>query len=455
MREKVLHTIRERGLLHAGNRVAVAVSGGADSVALLRILIELIKDLGIVLNVAHYNHALRAEASDADEQFVTELAGHFDLPLFTGRGNVREHAAANKLSIEHAARELRYEWLIGLARGQRFEAVATAHTSDDQAETVLMKFLRGAGTRGLAGVHPALQRDGVRIVRPLLEASRAEVVQYLASIEQPWREDETNRDSRFTRNRIRHELLPLLERDYNPNLRALLSETADVALAEEDHWRAVIEPEFAARHYRSKSLQLVGFDHLHVALQRRLLKRFLEAENIVADFHHVEALRRCALGETQRVDLSGGWLSTKGAECLTLFQQTDAVAAIGYLYTLAIPGEVRIAEVGATIRASLVDHDVARQADPGTLLCAGALGSELIIRNWHPGDRFRPAHSGSEQKLKSLFSEKRVPADQRSLWPVALSGSQIVWVRGFLPAHDSVWTSGPGDAFRIDVLSDE
>ena len=150
VRENVLRYIHERGLLHAGDRVCVAVSGGADSVALLRVLLELRTELGVVISVAHFNHGLRGEASEADETFVAELARQHELEFFSGCGDVRDHALTNKLSLEAAAREMRYRWLTSLAESHKLNAIATGHTLDDQAETVLLKFLRGAGTRGLA-----------------------------------------------------------------------------------------------------------------------------------------------------------------------------------------------------------------------------------------------------------------------------------------------------------------
>src|SRR5271166_1263709 len=143
--------------MRAGDRVAVAVSGGADSVALLRVLLELRAELGIVLAVAHFNHGLRAEESEADQAFVADLAHHYGLEFFARRGDVRGHATTGELSIEAAGRELRYQWLTSLAGEQRFDSLATAHTLDDQAETVLLKFLRGAGTRGLAGIYPSVE----------------------------------------------------------------------------------------------------------------------------------------------------------------------------------------------------------------------------------------------------------------------------------------------------------
>lgn len=464
MLDHVLHIIRERGLLRAGDRVAVAVSGGADSVAMLRILLKLRAELGIVLAVGHYNHCLRGDDSDADEHFVAELARQHELPFFTGRGDVREHAVANKMGIEHAAHELRYRWLIELARQQRLEVVATAHTADDQAETVLMKFLRGAGTRGLAGIHPILRRDGVRIVRPLLEVARNEVERYLASLAQPWREDQSNRELRLTRNRIRHELLPLLERDYNPNLRTLLNETAEVAVAEEEYWQHKAESYLDYWHQEPGRLKLyemmclpAGLLTESVAMQRRVLKCFLESRGLATDFHHVELVRRCALGETPRVGLPGGWLAEREGIWLELDPPAAQASELvnRFEHFLPIPGKCVIPEAGLTLQATIVSAEVAVNEEPGSLLRRVRYVQRLTIRNWQPGDRFRPAHSASEEKLKRLFSEKHVPPDQRLLWPVALSDSHIVWVRGFPVAHDYAWSRGAGTAFRIDVFSGE
>ena len=431
MRDKVLHFIRSRGLPRAGDRVAVAVSGGADSVALLRVLIELRVHFGFVLAVAHFNHGLRGADSDGDEQFVSELAQRYDLPFFAGRGDVREHSLASKLSIEHAARQLRYQWLIELAREHRFEAIATAHTCDDQAETVLMKFLRGAGTKGLAGIHPVLLRDGVRIVRPLLETSRGDVEGYLESIGQTWREDESNRDPRFARNRIRHELLPLLERDYNPNLRELLAEVAEVALAEEDYWQKRAEALLdqwqqapGTLLLRDKLSHSDGFLAEPLAMQRRVLKTLLERQALPTDFHHIEAVRRCAFGETSQLDLPGGWLAARVNDCLEITPSASRPSAVvaGYECSLPIPGRCVIPVAHLTVQATVVSADLAVSEAPGALLRLDSVGPKLLIRNWLPGDRFRPSHTSSEEKLKRLFSERRIPAPERPLWPVALAG---------------------------------
>lgn len=452
VRDKVLRYIREHDLLHAGDRAAVAVSGGADSVALLRVLLDLRAELGIVLAVAHFNHGLRGEASQADEAFVAELAKEHTLEFFVGRADVRDHAFTSKLSIEAAGRVLRYRWLTELAGEQRFNAVATAHSLDDQAETVLLKFLRGAGTRGLAGIYPLVERANVRIIRPLLSVSRTEVETYLESLGQQWREDETNLDRRYTRNRLRHDLLPLLEREFNPNLRSLLNDAAEISRAEEEYWQALVGRELKSRMRESGGVVLTGLSQLPLALQRRLLRAFAQAAGLTLDFVHVEKLLQCALGERSKAQLPSGWLAQRRDGCLELRTLASATAsAAGYEYSLPVPGEVHIAELGVTVRALILTDDLAREVTDSSLLSAALIGPELTVRNWRPGDRFWPAHSRSEEKLKRLFAEKHIPAEQRPSWPVALHGTEIVWVRGFPVAHSYEW-KGESDAVKIELL---
>lgn len=444
--------------MRAGDRVLVAVSGGADSVGLLRVLLELRSELGIVPAVGHLNHGLRGEASDADEHFVAELARHHELELFRERVDVAGYAAENRLSLEAAGRRLRYDFLLRIAEAQGFNTVATAHTQDDQAETVLLKFMRGSGTRGLAGIHPVMvlrAHPSVRFVRPLLEVARTEVEAYLASIDQPWREDESNLDHRFRRNRVRHELLPLLEREYNPNIRRVLVETAEIARGEEAYWDAALDPMLEVRHDPPGQLRLPGFQSVHIALQRRLLKGFLEIEGIATDFQHIEKVRRCALGGVPNYELPGGWTVAVEGEYLWLRPPGQAAPdGGGYEYELTIPGEARVAEIGAVIRAIPVPAQIAAEERLGSLLRRDVLDARLTIRNWRPGDRYHPAHSGGEQKLKRLFSERRIPAEQRSAWPIGLKGNEIVWVRGFPVASGYEWRPGDGDALRIEVIAE-
>jgi tRNA(Ile)-lysidine synthase len=454
VRLQVLRNIRELALMRAGDRVCVAVSGGADSVALLRVLLELRVELGMVLAVAHFNHQLRGDDSEADEAFVANLAREHRLEFFAGRADVRQHALAHKLSVEAAGRELRYEWFGSVAAKQRFDSLATAHTLDDQAETVLLKFLRGAGTRGLAGIYPELFLDAqkkIRIVRPLLRVTRNAVETYLSALGQSWREDESNLDHRFARNRLRHELLPLLEREYNPNFRQVLSDTSELSRAEEEYWRTVVESELKVR-AQAQRLSLCGLEAMPLALQRRVLRAFAESEDLALDFEHVESLLHCAVGGVPKVELPGRRIASRRGDSLFLEMPNCEQPRVGYQYTLSVPGEVRLTDLGCTVRAMFVpESSAAESGETDNLLSADLLGGELTVRNWRPGDRFWPAHTGSEEKLKRLFAEKRIPAEQRPSWPVALCGEQIVWVRGFPVARAFAW-NGKRDAVRIESL---
>ncbi len=231
----------DSSLLKPGLRLAVGLSGGADSVALLRALAARSAELGLVLHAAHLHHGLRGEEADADLAFARELAAGLGLPFHEARIDVAAESKANPAtgkpaeSIEEAARRLRYAWLSKLMAEGHVDAVATAHTLDDQAETVLAKFLRGAWTEGLAGIAPRLETPEGDIIRPLLATTRAEIEAYLGELGQSWREDTSNRHLTFTRNRIRHELLPLLE-GWNPRLREHLVQMAALARDEESWW---------------------------------------------------------------------------------------------------------------------------------------------------------------------------------------------------------------------------
>jgi tRNA(Ile)-lysidine synthase len=230
-----------REQIQPGDRLAVAISGGADSVALLLTLDAANttprESLGVGLSAIHINHRLRGEESNADQQFVEDLCISLDIPLHLYQADIPERIATTSEGIEEAARNARYEFFSTLLNSGHADAVLTAHTLDDQAETVLMKLLRGAWTEGLSAIHPLLTQPKGKILRPFLQTRRAEIESFLKSANQPWREDSTNTDTTFTRNRIRHELLPQL-RTFNPSIDQTLANLAELAREEESRWQA-------------------------------------------------------------------------------------------------------------------------------------------------------------------------------------------------------------------------
>ena len=441
MKDRILQYIRAQRLLEPGDRVGVAVSGGPDSVALLRVLLELRDELGIVIApVLHFNHKLRAADSDADEAFVAALAREHGLEFLREEADTAAQAAGE--GLEAAARALRLRFFADAMRTHRLDAVATGHTLDDQAETVLMRLIRGAGTRGLAAIQPIVRVElpqQARIVRPLLAIRRAEVLDYLRGLGQPFREDASNRDPRFLRNRIRHELLPLLERDYNPRVAAGLAQTAEISRAEQQHWerelseavRQVARWKGVPGEGRGVLLSVPAFALLSPALQRRLLQRLSDQVERSLTFEQIESLRELAAKKTGTIELPQGLRGIREGDELSLwFAASEAAPPAGYEYKLTAAGDVSVPELGLRIAV------------------AGATG-ELVVRNWRPGDRFHPRHSKGPKKVKELLTEKKVAGRERELWPVVAAGDRIVWLRGWGLAADAVAATG-SDGLHIE-----
>jgi tRNA(Ile)-lysidine synthase len=429
-------------LLKPGLRLAVGLSGGADSVALLRALAERSGPLGLVLHVAHLHHGLRGEEADADLEFARELAGKLGLVFHEERVDTGSEAKADGgagkggESIEEAARRLRYGWFRQLMAHGEVEAVATAHTRDDQAETVLAKFLRGAWTEGISGIYPVIEFPEGRILRPLLGATRVEVEGYLRGLGQGWREDSTNRHLSFTRNRIRHELLPLLE-GWNPRLREHLTQMATLARDEEAWWQGemsrlgpqLLLPGRAVRGGGRAAGEGLAVDvtrlaALAPAVQRRLLRYAAEQLGAAPDFDSTEALRMLALtGRAgQKLELAQGLRAERTPRELRM--AVGAAAAAGESeaeagYSGTIPGEIVAPGFGLRLRIEVVE------AEGNAVHGAGA-----TLRNWRAGDRVRLRHSGGLRKVKEVLERMRVTGSSRALWPVLEVDGRIVWMKG-------------------------
>jgi tRNA(Ile)-lysidine synthase len=445
MPQSVLDYLRREGLLRAGDRLGLAVSGGADSVALLRLMLELREELGIVLSVVHFNHKLRGTEADADAAFVARLAHRHDLPLHTGTGDVSGHARGQHLSTEAAARELRYRYFRELFAASALNRIATGHTLDDQAETVLLRIVRGAGTRGLAGIYPQLScpsSESIQtqlsvpgsqfsVIRPLLATRRRVIEAYLRELGQDWREDSSNRDLRHARNRVRHGILPRLERTLNPAARETLAETADVARAEEDYWQTEVAR--ALPGVWQAEPQIVQFDGLRalpLALRRRVVRAAAESLGLKLGFHHVEEILELDHRGPRSAMMPDGWRVSVTNEGLQ-FDRPTPTENSDYEYKLAVPGTIRVAEIGACFQALLVPGSAATGYNPDQMLEPALLQKDLAVRNWRAGDRYWPAHSKAPKKIKELLQERKVTGSERRLWPVVVSGQEIVWVRGF------------------------
>ncbi|MGB6746348.1 MAG: tRNA lysidine(34) synthetase TilS [Terracidiphilus sp.] len=439
----------DRSQFIPGQRLAVAVSGGADSVALLRALAERSVELGLVLHVAHLHHGLRGAEADGDLEFCRALALSLGLPFHEAKvdteAEARAHPESGKAgeSLEEAARRLRYSWFRTLLsktppHAVVLDAVATAHTLDDQAETVLAKFLRGAWTEGLSGIHPKLEYAEGCVLRPLLAATRAEVEAYLGAIGQAWREDSSNRHLTFTRNRIRHELLPLLE-GWNPQLRGHLTQMAALARDEEAWWQAEVarlaqqlllpgKPVRGGGRAAGDGLavECARLAALAPALQRRLLRYAAAQLGAEPDFAATEALRRLALeGRAgQRLELAQDlWVERTARELRLAMGHGKGAEGTAPAYSVVIPGEIVAATFGVRLR---IERSGAAQA----IERSGEEPPVARLRNWRPGDRVRLRYSSGSRKVKEVLERLRVTGSERSLWPVLEVGGRILWMKG-------------------------
>ena len=424
----------------AGERVSIAVSGGADSVALLLAMAAARAETGLVLSAVHVHHGLRAAEADGDAAFVAELAARLDVPLRTERGDVSTLAAERDQGIEEAARAFRYRVFEELFASGEVDAVVTAHTLDDQAETVLMKMLRGAWTEGLGGIAPVLQVAGGRVVRPLLGVTRAEVIAYLEGRGQSWREDSTNQQLTFTRNRVRHTLLPQL-REFQPRIAEQLSRMAAVARDEEAWWQrelarvlpGLVLPGKPVRGggranstqpgEASVAMELERLRALQPAMQRRVLRAAAAQLGGTIGFEQTEALLSLAVsserpgGKSGRLELGSGLLAERTVRELRLSQ----VAARQEMHQdprleeciVPVPGTLDAFSYGLRITTA------------GT----HTTGAGLLLRTPRPGDRVRLLHSRSEKSVKDVLERRGLSAAARQTWPVLAVDGRIVWMR--------------------------
>ena len=437
--------------------MGAAVSGGADSVALLYLLLELRGELGIVLSVAHVNHKLRAEESDEDERFVRELARRHGLEFHLYEAPVErvghsDSGSAAPSGIEAAARELRYGFFRQLVREGRLNKIATAHTLDDQAETVLLRIFRGTGIRGLSGIHPRIafeeQGGGVgEVVRPLLPFRRSAIREFLRERGESWREDSSNLDIGFLRNRVRHGLLPTIVKEFGEATVERMAELAEIARAEDEHWefghaevRGFGEGR-TKKPYSVASLPVGPLLTLPLAAQRRVVRRWFEAnaQDLSISFRLIEETLELAHGAAGRkMDLPGGRnlprqnLRRGPSELWLESEPLRGRSVADYEYSLAIPGTVEVRELGASIEARVMDAGAVPDDEKGHVLDTELVPREVLIRNWRPGDRYWPAHTAAAKRVKELLTDRHASGLDKKLWPVAVAdGCGLIWMRGF------------------------
>ena len=453
LQERVVQFIKRESLIPEYGRVLVALSGGSDSVALTLLLHEIASTANFsVIGVVHLNHQLRQAAAD-DELFCRRLAKSLSLPIEVGRTDIRSRSKYKRISLEEAGHLERQIFFKRITCKTGAHCIATAHTRNDQAETYLMRLIRGAGPQGLSGIWP---RFG-KVVRPLLDVSRAELRNYLARRQQSFREDETNNDVNVTRNRVRHKLLPFLEEQFSPGIIEVLARQSAIARSDSE-WLELRAKEISST--------LINYDNEVVklnaekicqqprALASRVVKQALECvTGRGIHFTHIEQvlnLANAAGAKISKVDLPGchveirnGYIRISAPQSREVYSSSN----LRFAYQLAIPGAVQVPEAGLVISAEQVsgtklieDKLVARG---NTVTISGChIVSPLVVRNWQPGDIFRPLGLNGHKKIQDLFVDRKVMRSDRYTVPiVADSNRGIVWVVGHTVAEDFRVTS--------------
>ncbi len=461
--DRVRKTIIEHSLVTPGDRVVVGVSGGPDSLALLHALNQLRDELKISLHAAHLNHKLRGAASEADAEFVDQIARAWHLPATVQARNVRALAQEQRLSLEEAARKARYTFLAEVAEQVGAPKVAVAHNADDQVETILMHFLRGAGIAGLRGMpydcrlmiedlrfeepiqNPQSPISNLHLVRPLLDVPRSAVLSYCSERALTPRQDASNLDTTFFRNRLRHEVLPYLEA-LNPNLRRVLLHTSrlladDYALVQGETRKAYAQ--VAREENGAIVFALAPWRSLPVALQRGTLRaavQHLRHSLRDIDWVHVEDARRVALEKATgaQATLPGGLVLTVGYDELAIRRasQLELLPALPLLSVdrlpLAVPGETNLPASAWSVETELMDHTGDTPDRWTAFLDADRVGSALLMRKRRPGDRFQPAGMrGQSKSLHEFMIDAKIPRAARDRLPILVSDDHVLWVCGY------------------------
>jgi len=455
-------------MLAGVRRLGIAVSGGSDSVAMLRLALPLCSERGVTSVVMHLDHGLRGAISAADARFVARLAKHFGVAFRMQTAGI---APTPNQSMEMAARAARQAFFRQVAQEERLDAIATGHTANDVAETLLLRLFRGGGATGLAGLRPVHVVAGIRYVRPLLDCSHVELRAWLRGKRQAWREDASNQDTRIPRNRIRRQVLPWLEKHGAPAVCAMLAQSAAIlreedALLEEWAGRELVRLNARSVGRLGMTLHVAWMKKLPIALQRRVVRQWLIAAGFsdAAGWDGVERiLDGCASPRPWQVSLAGGVLAQSRDGRLYLASSENGrrsvpcVDAEPKTHELRVPGAVTVAGVRVTARRG---RGIVQTAGPvGAIPSACSLdadalrGKTLLVRTRLPGDRIRPVGMEGSRKLQDLLVDAKIPAEERALLPVLAVGDEVVWVPGYRVAQAYAVRAPGAPSVRVRMVN--
>lgn len=436
MLEKIIAVVHKFNMIDMSDTVVAGVSGGADSVALLHILKRLTLVFSFNLVAAHLNHMLRGDDAKKDEEHVKLICKEWGVPFFTKRTDVRELVKELKISEEEAGRKARYQFFKELLKALKADKLALAHHKDDRVETIFHNIIRGTGTHGLKGI--SFVRDGF-VIRPLLDVSKTEILNYCKEENISYREDSSNNNLNYTRNRLRHGLIPFIRDNFNPNIADTILRMSDI-VGEEDcfleQYCSELLPTLFFYEKNKAQVDLDRFNRLHLALKRRLLRMVISGfmgeffcielvhiDNVIAMFSNAKKVAILELPGCLKASKAYGygWIAT-GHNVLTLEP---------FEYHLYLPGSVIIHEANVIVSAEFKEKNRIPLGKNPVHIDADKLCGSLVVRNRKIGDRFKPLGMKNEKKLKEFFIDWKVPRDERDFIPLVSDNRNIIWVAGY------------------------
>lgn len=455
----VEETIKNHKMFEPQDSVLVGVSGGPDSVALLHVLLKIASGLSLTLGVAHLNHGIRGNDSDRDEKFVASLAGKLKLPFYIKKKDVLSYKEHHKLSLEEAARRVRYEFFHQIAGENKYNKIALGHQANDNAELVLMYLFRGSGPTGISGIPPVRNNYSQygKIVRPFLGLTRHEILDYLAAKKLEYVTDASNEDTKFLRNKVRSELIPLIKESYNPRIIETVNRLSSIIRSDEEWIEDIITPFYEDIILYSKekeiALSIPKLVRIHMAPKRRVIRKAIE--NLKGDlrritFSHIASIiklleRVPAFGS---LDLPGSITVTRKEDTLYISLGKKVRSKTGsdlenikrplFEYTIHKPGlkpkPLCIKETGSRLKFSVISAknivDIQSAGQRVAFFDMNSLTFPLVVRNFRHGDRFTPFGMTGSQKLKKFFINNKISRTKRANCPVLFSANKIIWIVG-------------------------
>jgi tRNA(Ile)-lysidine synthase len=459
MLNKVNETIKKHNMLAMGDRVVVAVSGGPDSVALLKVLSVVSGEYGLSLVTAHLNHGLRGKESDDEEVFVREVSESLGVAFESEHVDMPALIEREKKSPEDICRNVRYNFLEKIRKKHKANKIALGHNLGDQAETVIMKFLRGSGMEGLRGILPV--RDEIYI-RPLISVTRGEILTFLKKEGMAFVTDSSNVEDIYLRNRIRNKLIPGLKENYNPGLEENLGHMADIIRVEDDYIRTTVKNILTSwgvdRDMNNVHISIPELVKSHEAIQRRIIKTLLQIcshSKKGIGYLHVKSVMGLITGGSPNgtLNLPFDLEVRREYDLLTISKKKPAKNS-EFCYGIEIPGTVNIKELGIKTNFDLIDKTSALNFNSSrtAFMDYDEISFPLIIRNMKPGDRIQPFGMNGTKKIKSLFIDEKVPKNRRKEIPLLVDQKSVLWIMGMRLSERIRITDKTTSVVRIEIV---